>query len=227
MKGRQITWSQERRDAFKAAQNTPQAKAAHRAALLKRFDTLRGSSANSPLEKLLHGALKRAGLSFTTQRRKLNRYVIDIELIQAPVIIEADGLIHRLERRKAQDVIRDAALTGAGYRVFRFTGTEINAGPDACIRRVIEAHGLTPDTEPVYDIRRGARGKDSAAWRSGAKAEHTCTQCGIMFIAYRVNRAYKKTFCTQKCYGAWMSAHPEQSPVHARWAKHREQQVVA
>lgn len=224
-KGRTRIWSDEWRANHKAGCNRPEVVEAHRAALLLRFEEgrLTGSSQGSPLEALLHGALKRAGLSFTTQRRKLNKYVIDIELLQAPVIIEADGLRHRLERQQAKDATRDAALTEAGYRVHRFTGTEIGSDSDACIRRVIEAHGLTPDTDPVFDIRRGARGRDNAGWRSDAKVEHTCTQCGNVFVAYRVNRSYKRAFCAQKCYGAWMSAHPESNPVLARWAKHRAQ----
>lgn len=228
VKGRTVTWTDEWRDAHKASCNTDSFKEAHRVALLRRFEEHRivGSSQGSPLEILLHEALQRAGLSFTTQRRKLNRYVVDIELIQVAALIEADGLTHRLERQRAKDDIRDAALTGAGYQVFRFTGTEINADPDACIRKVVEATGVTPDVEPIVDVRRGASGRDNPGWRSGARTEHTCTQCGAVFIQYRVNRKHKKTFCTQKCYGAWMSEHPEQSPVHARWDKHRAQQVV-
>lgn len=228
VKGRKVIWSQERREAHKLAQNTPEAKAAHRAALLRRFEEGRvtGPSQGSPLEQLLHGALERAGLSFTTQRRKLGRYVVDIELLQLPVIIEADGLTHLLERQQAKDAIRDAALMEAGVRVYRFNGSEINADPDACIRKVIDAEGLTPDTDPVFDIRRGGRGKDNPFYKEGARTGHTCTQCGTVFIQYRVNRKHQKTFCTQKCYGAWMSDHPELSPVHVRWAKHRAQQVV-
>lgn len=228
VKGRKVTWTDEWRATHKTACNVDSFKDAHRVALLRRYEEGRvtGSSQGSPLEALLHGALKRAQLSFTTQRRKLNRYVIDIELVQAPVIIEADGFNHRLERQKAKDVIRDAALTEAGYRVFRFDGTQINADPDACIRKVVEATGLIPDADPVFDIRRGGRGKDNPFYKEGARTEHTCTQCGTVFVQYRVNRSHKKTFCTQKCYGAWMSAHPELSPVHVRWKKHRAQQVV-
>lgn len=220
MKGRKVEWSRERREAFVVAQNTPEAKAAHRAALLRRYDEGRvtGSSQGSPLEKLLHGALERAGLSFTTQRRKLDRYVVDIELIQASVIIEADGLRHQLERQKAKDAIRDTALTEAGYQVFRFTGTEINAGPDACIRKVIEAAGIGPEAEPAAVIRIGAHGEDNPNWRPASRSEFTCTHCGVKFTKYRQARSYSKTFCNQKCYGAWMSQHPEQSPVHVRWA---------
>jgi very-short-patch-repair endonuclease len=226
VKGRSYTWTDERKAKHKAACNTPEFKEAHRVSLLKRFDELRGPSADSPLEKLLHGALKRAGLSFTTQRRKLGRYVVDIELLQAPIVIEADGLSHRLERRMALDKVRDAALVEAGYQVYRFNGTEINADPDACVRSVMDAAGLVPDTDPIAEIRRGGRGEDNPNWK-GAQTEHTCSGCGNTFVEHRANRTYKKKFCNQKCYGAWMRAHPEQSPVHARWKKHREQQVVA
>lgn len=221
MTGRTVTWTEEWKANHKAACNSESFKDAHRESLLKRFDELRGSSANSPLEKLLHGALKRAGLSFTTQRRKLGKYVVDIELLQVSVIIEADGLVHRLERQQAKDAIRDADLTEAGYRVFRFDGTQINADPDACIQTVIEATGVTPDTEPIADVRRGGRGTDNPNWREGAQSEHTCTQCGAVFVQYGVNRSHKKTFCNNKCYGAWMKDHPELSPVLIRWAKHR------
>lgn len=226
VKGRSYTWSDERKAKHKAACNTPAFKEAHRVSLLKRFDELRGPSAGSPLEALLHGALRRAGLSFTTQGRKLGRYVVDIELLQAPVIIEADGLLHRLERRKALDEIRDAALTKAGYQVFRFDGSQINADPDACIRSVVDAVGLTPDTDPIADIRRGGRGKDNPNWK-GAQIEHTCSGCGNTFVQHRANRTYKKKFCDQKCYGAWLKANPEANPVRIRWADHRKQQVVA
>lgn len=228
MRGREIEWSEEHRANHKRGCNRPEVIEKHRAALIKRLEEGRvtGPSQGSPLETLLHGALQRAGLSFATQRRKLDRYVVDIELLQAPVIIEADGLRHQLDRQKAKDIIRDAALTEAGYRVFRFTGTEINAGPDACIQRVVEAAGVTPESEPVASIRIGARGADNPNWRPESRYKYTCTHCGAVFEKYRQARSYKKTFCTQKCYGAWMSDHPEQSPVHARWNKHRAQQMV-
>lgn len=226
MTGRKMPWSDERRAAFKDAIDTPAYKEAHRVSLLKRFDELRGSSADSPLEAILHGALKRAGLSFRTQRRMLGRYVVDIELLQKPVIIEADGLRHLLERAKASDAQRDAALAEAGYQVFRFTGSQINTDPDACVRSVVEAARISPDTDPIADIRRGGRGEDNPNWQ-GAQIEHTCTGCGETFVQYRTNRAYTKKFCNQKCYGTWLREHPEVNPVHLRWQRHREQQVVA
>ena len=75
--------------------------------MLKRLPTMRGPSANSPLEKLLQAALLKSGISFSTQRVLLGRYCVDILIDQAPVIIEADGAFHHL--RKEKDAERDAA----------------------------------------------------------------------------------------------------------------------
>ena len=176
--------------------------------LLKRLPTMRGPSANSPLEKLLQAALMKAGLSFSTQRVLLGRYCVDILLQQAPVILEADGALHNL--RKAQDAERDAALTAAGYRVFRFTGSRINRGADLCVAEVMEACGLTPDADPVADIRTGMMGPENPNWQGGPVTLN-CTQCGaeIQRNAYRLNM--KKRFCDSKCYGAWLRDHPEAS----------------
>lgn len=219
-------WTDEQRATHKAACNTPAFKDAHRLSLLKRFEEHRGSQSGSPLEALLHGALKRAGLSFTTQSRKLDRYVVDIELLQAPVIIEADGLLHGRPDARIRDAERDANLADAGYRVFRFTGTQINADPDRCIRSIVDSASLVPDTDPIADIRRAGRGPDNPNWRGG-QTEHVCSHCRVAFTQYRSNRINRKKFCNAKCYGAWMREHPEQSPVHIRWAKHRVKQVVA
>lgn len=225
MRGRTVAWDDERRAAHKVACNTPEFKDKHRASLLKRLKLLRGASADSPLEFLLHRALLRAGVSFTTQAIKLDRYVVDIELTQAPVIIEADGLLHRLERQRAKDQLRDNALREAGYEVFRFTGTEINAGPDACIEKVIAATGIVPEASPAATIRRGVSGADSSFWRGG-KATFKCDHCGAEFQEYPANRTHPKVFCSRKCHGLWAREHPESNPVSVRWANHPKPTVV-
>lgn len=195
--GRSFAWTEERRANHKKAVNTPQFKASHRASLLNRFDQLRGRSKNSPLEALLHAALNRAGVSYTTQRKKLDKYIVDIELLQAPVIIEADGLLHRLERRQTQDRLRDAELRDMGYHVFRFPGTQINANADACIQSVMQTVGIVPDAAPIADIRRQGSGSDNTNWRGG-KYPLTCQHCHAAFESYRKEAKY----CNMKCYAA-------------------------
>ena len=176
--------------------------------LLARLPLMRGPSANSPLEKLLQAALIKAGLSFSTQRVLLGRYCVDILLQQAPVILEADGALHHLH--KEQDAERDAALAAAGYRVFRFTGSQINRGADKCVTTVIEACGLTPDTDPVADVRTGMMGPENPNWQGGPVIV-VCTQCGAETERNAYRTGEKKMFCNSSCYGAWLTDHPEQS----------------
>lgn len=218
-------WAAERKANHWAATHTPEWREKNRQNLLKRLPTMRGPSANSPLERLLHGALLAAGISFVTQRRKLGRYVVDIELVQAPVIIEADGSLHHVNRER--DRIRDEALVEAGYRVFRFSGTEINRSPAMCVQKVQFECGLVPDVDPVGTIRDGMTGEDNPNW-GGGRRTCTCTQCGDEFEEpkQRGSRNYDKTFCRKECYYDWIRAHPESGVVHVRWADHPKPVVV-
>src|ERR1039458_4735997 len=193
--GRKFVWTEERRANHKVATNTPQFKEAHRASLLNRFHLLRSSATDSPLEKLLHAALNRAGVSYTTQQVKLGKYVVDIELLQALIIIEADGFLHRLERQQAKDRIRDEELSETGYTVFRFTGTEINADADACIQLVLDQSGVTPDAEPIADIRRAGVGPDNPNWKGG-KHQLVCLQCHRSFENYRRDAKFHNMECS-------------------------------
>jgi very-short-patch-repair endonuclease len=166
---------------------------------LVRLPTMNGPSANSPLEKLLHRALRKAGISFSTQRLILGRYVADILITQKPVVIEADGNVHL--RQQDKDARRDADMRAAGYEVFRFTGKPICNDPDGCVRQVIEAAGLTPDEEPVFDIRNGMSGPDSPTWKGG-KPEWTCANCGKKFRAWMRN-GKPRTTCSRDCQVEW------------------------
>jgi len=206
---RKSPWTDEHRANHKAACNTPEFKESHRQSLMDR-PIKSGPSVNSPLEKLLHGALLRAGLSFTTQTKMCDRYFVDIEILQKPVVIEADGRWHRMPDRIESDRQRDADIRALGFDVYRFDGAAINADPDACIAEVTQASGLIPDAEPVAIIKRMNVGPDNPLWRGGMET-WTCDFCGNEFQNYKANRTLDKKFCNQDCYGSWMKAHPEAS----------------
>lgn len=201
-------WTDERRAAHRAAIDRPEWRAKNRENLLKRLPMMRGPSANSPLEKLLQAALLKTGISFSTQRVLLARYCVDILITQKPIVIEADGATHHL--RKKQDAERDAALAEAGYRVFRFTGTQINRDAMACVAEVLAAASLAPDSEPVADIRTGMMGAENPNWTGGPQVV-ACAQCGAETARNKFRTKVKRTFCNSKCYGAWLTAHPEES----------------
>ena len=62
-------WTDERRAAHRTAVDRPEWRAKNRENLLKRLPTMRGPSANSPLEKLLQAALAEDRLQFLDATR--------------------------------------------------------------------------------------------------------------------------------------------------------------
>lgn len=194
-------WSAERREAHRRATSTPEFAAKARTATLARLSRVRESPAvNTAIERRLHDALKAAGIGFSTQSVLLGTYLVDITVHQAPIVIEADGAIHALPLQRARDAERDAALAAAGYRVFRFTGSEINAGAAACVQRLIATCGLVPDEEPVYDIRTSFAGVAHPNWKGG-KQEFTCEACGATFLAQPKHRTGRHAYCSRRCAG--------------------------
>ena len=150
-------------------------------------------TANTPIECRLHDALKAAGIGFSTQKRLVGRYVVDISVHQVPVVIEADGARHRSgTQAQERDAARDAAHEAAGYRVFRFSGSEINTDATACVRQVIDACGLIPDKDPVYDIRTSSAAQPP---RWVGPYELTCEHCGGTFTARK-----RRKYCTHEHY---------------------------
>lgn len=155
-------------------------------------------TANTPIERRLHDALRAAGIGFSTQCRLVGRYVVDIQLHQQPVIIEADGMRHHATAEaRARDAKRDAEHEDAGFRVFRFTGSQINLDASACIQQVIDACGLVADKEPVYEIRTKPDALHPIPWkdRIGVLA---CEHCGGTF---EVQNERQRRFCSWTCVG--------------------------
>lgn len=161
---------------------------------------MRGPATNTAIERRMQDALRKAGIGFTAQSLMLGRYLVDIEVHQAPVIVEADGAQHALRAQKAKDAIRDTALEAAGYRVFRFTGSEINADAVACVRRMIGACGLIPDRDPVFEIRTAFAGASHPNWKGGER-EFTCESCSVTFLAKPSQRKGRHVYCSRECHG--------------------------
>jgi len=161
----------------------------------------RTATANTPIERRLHDALMLAGIGFRTQARLVDRYIVDVLIHQAPIVIEADGIRHRTGNGQSRDATRDAAHEAAGYRVFRFTGSEINTDAVKCIQMVIDTCGLVPDQEPVYDIRTNFRGPDNPNWGGGPDRvrEFTCEYCGETFTSRE-----RRRFCSTEHRGLFL-----------------------
>lgn len=88
------------------------------------------------IEIALRAALQAIGIEATPEYRA-GRFLIDLALPDWLVAVEADGdYWHALPNIRAADARKDAYLTGAGWRVVRFTETQINADAAACAAAV-------------------------------------------------------------------------------------------
>jgi very-short-patch-repair endonuclease len=65
------------------------------------------------------------------------------------IVVECDGhdFHERTKEQAARDRRRDRDLTAAGYKVFRFTGSEIFRNPKACVSEIRDFLRKTLDDE--------------------------------------------------------------------------------
>lgn len=153
---------------------------------------------NTPIERRLQDALRKYGIGFTTQVRLVDRYLVDIKINQAPVVIEADGKTYH---RNGRDDERDRRHELAGFRVFRFTGAEINSDAESCIRRVVDKCKLVRDENPIYDVRTSFKGEHHPRWTDLLTL--TCCNCASGFkVKYKFRR---RKFCKRSCYTEYVA----------------------
>jgi DNA helicase II / ATP-dependent DNA helicase PcrA len=110
----------------------------------------------TPLEDKMRTALETHKLSYQPQVR-LGRQMVDflVEMQNRKVVVECDSRAHH---EPSKEVERDAprGRTLAGYAVCRFSGSEIEADVEKCIRtvqeavnyRTLPAHAIDTDLDP-------------------------------------------------------------------------------
>ncbi|PZR35273.1 MAG: hypothetical protein DI526_07620 [Caulobacter segnis] len=96
-------------------------------------------------ERLLWRLLRDRRLEGLKFRRQvpIGRYVVDFVCLRHRLVIEADGPHHQ---DSPTDPIRDAWLSGQGFRVLRFANGQIQGYPDRVLGLILEAVAapLTP-----------------------------------------------------------------------------------
>jgi very-short-patch-repair endonuclease len=99
----------------------------------------------SPIEDRLYSALREAGLSAERQylvRESGTGHLLDLALFcrDGMLNIECDGARwHDTPQARMRDRSRDNELTADGWRILRFSGSEINRTPQNCLRTVRRA----------------------------------------------------------------------------------------
>src|SRR5258708_2876108 len=111
-----------------------------------------GAAAESPMETRLRWLLIQAGLPCpevqTNLRDRWRRFLgrADLYYAEARLILEYDGANHR--DRLADDNRRQNLLINAGYRILRFTATDIHQRPDVVVAQVRDALNVEPIRTP-------------------------------------------------------------------------------
>ncbi len=105
-----------------------------RTATTKQARTLRRTS--TVTERQLWKLLRDRRLERLKFRRQvpMGPYVLDFVCFYYRLVVEADGPFHDAEA----DAVRDAELASRGFRVLRFTNSQINA-TDRVLGRILEA----------------------------------------------------------------------------------------
>lgn len=89
-------------------------------------------------EHKLGMALLNAGVKIQPQH-KVGEYTFDYKILKYPVCIEIDGCIHNDEEQRIKDYRKDRYAQLQGFKVFRFSNTEINTEPiEQFVREVKE-----------------------------------------------------------------------------------------
>lgn len=100
------------------------------------------------LWKHIRGDFTGAGTHFRKQVA-IGRYVADFCCLSHRLIVEIDGPIHNSATAKASDASRDKALRAGGYRILRFSNTEIALEMDKVLDRISSAlSASTPTPSP-------------------------------------------------------------------------------
>lgn len=114
------------------------------------------------LHPIVSGSAMKAG-AFVFQQQKIGSYRADFVVVgvasenakPVTVVVECDGHdFHERTKQQAQrDRRRDREMTALGYRVFRFTGSEIWADPRSCATEVMNFLGA--EMEKVIAVDEG------------------------------------------------------------------------
>jgi very-short-patch-repair endonuclease len=105
---------------------------------------MRGPHALTPIEAPFYDALAETGLTFSVQpffQHADRQYRLDFLVLYdgRAVAVELDGHeYHKTKEQRTSDAIRDRWLLARGVRVVRFTGSEVFADPQRCVRELLD-----------------------------------------------------------------------------------------
>jgi len=93
---------------------------------------------DTDIEILMQKAFSKQKIKFKTQKNLLDLTCVDI-FIKPNIVVFCDGdYWHNLPAAKVKDPYINEGLRRAGYKVFRFLGSEIKSNVSKCIQQVVD-----------------------------------------------------------------------------------------
>lgn len=90
----------------------------------------------SPIERILLRAMQDYGMVPTPQYPIL-QYFADFAFPEEKLVVECDGhQYHHTARQKLRDLLRERRIRRAGWRVIRFTGSQIYKDATGCAKTI-------------------------------------------------------------------------------------------
>jgi hypothetical protein len=112
----------------------------HHGAVIAQVLALADARAASPMESRARMALHLGGLPAPVVQHPViargARYYLDLAYPEVRLAIEYDGAEHRTQRRARRDLMREAALTAAGWHIVRFDADVVLLRPDRLVEAV-------------------------------------------------------------------------------------------
>ena len=90
--------------------------------------------------------LRRQGYHFRRQA-PIESYIVDFACFEQRVIVEVDGIQHATAQGASADAARDADLTWRGFKVLRFTNSDVSQNAEGVMLEILAALGAVVRTE--------------------------------------------------------------------------------
>ncbi len=90
--------------------------------------------------------LRRQGYHFRRQV-PIESYIVDFACFEQRVIVEIDGIQHASPEGASKDAARDAKLTWLGFKVLRFTNSDVSETLDGVMLEILAALGAVVKVE--------------------------------------------------------------------------------
>jgi very-short-patch-repair endonuclease len=111
----------------------------------------------TPPERKLWNAIRASRIGVKFQRQVvLSPFVADFAARAERLVIELDGDTHA--GREAYDAVRTRALEERGYRVLRFTNSDVMGNLDGVLRAILIGLGRDPESPLTFEGERVGSG---------------------------------------------------------------------